>query len=272
MSTTVLFFRNLLTPLLAVAGYDVTAVENPLEAFRLQEEGVEFDAIVSDIEMPGMNGFEFVTKLREGDTTWSKLPVFAMSSHATQRDLERGRQVGFTDYVAKFNREGLLTAPTRKLKRRPPGMSNVPAMMKQSSSGTSVMSTEEATKGMFVTMTVAGQSFGIPVLKVQDVLGPQRIAHVPLAPPEILGSLNLRGRIVTAIDVRTRLAMPARGDGEQSMSVVVEHEGELYSLVIDKVGEVMTLPASDYERTPSTLGSTGGKKFLMEFTVSKDPC
>jgi two-component system chemotaxis sensor kinase CheA len=110
------FFRNLLTPLLAVAGYEVTAVENPLDAFKLQEDGVEFDAIVSDIEMPGMNGFDFVAKLRGSDSKWSKLPVFAMSSHATPRDLERGRQVGFTDYVAKFNREGLLSALQENLK------------------------------------------------------------------------------------------------------------------------------------------------------------
>jgi purine-binding chemotaxis protein CheW len=127
-------------------------------------------------------------------------------------------------------------------------MRNLPAL----APGTA-LSAEDATKGMFVTMTVAGQLFGIRVLNVQDVLGPQRIAHVPLAPPEVLGSLNLRGRIVTAVDVRTRLGLPKRAEGEKSMSVVVEHDDELYSLVIDKVGEVMTLPASDYERNPATL-------------------
>ncbi|MDE2030423.1 MAG: chemotaxis protein CheW, partial [Alphaproteobacteria bacterium] len=111
------FFRNLLTPLLSVAGYAVTAVENPVEALKLQEGGADFDAIVSDIEMPGMNGFDFVSQLRGDDSKWSKLPVFAMSSHATPRDLERGRQAGFTDYVAKYNREGLLTALSESLKQ-----------------------------------------------------------------------------------------------------------------------------------------------------------
>ncbi|MDD4615893.1 MAG: chemotaxis protein CheW [Alphaproteobacteria bacterium] len=111
---------------------------------------------------------------------------------------------------------------------------------------------DETTQNMFVTMTIANQVFGIPVLKVQDVLGPQRIAHVPLAPPEVLGSLNLRGRIVTAVDVRTRLGL-SPCDRKQSMSVVVDHSGELYSLVVDKVGEVMSLPTSDFERNPSTL-------------------
>ena len=118
---------------------------------------------------------------------------------------------------------------------------------------TSLTKVEDATQGMFVTMTVANQLFGIPVLKVQDVLGAQRIAHVPLAPIEVLGSLNLRGRIVTAVDVRTRLGIPPLADSSNSMSVVVEHEDELYSLVVDKVGEVMSLPAADYERNPATL-------------------
>jgi purine-binding chemotaxis protein CheW len=105
----------------------------------------------------------------------------------------------------------------------------------------------------FVTLTIADQMFGIPVLEVRDVLGPQNIAHVPLAPPEIAGALNLRGRIVTAIDMRIRLGLPPRDDSGQSMSIVVDHGGELYSLIVDKVGEVMSLSASDVEKNPPTL-------------------
>lgn len=105
----------------------------------------------------------------------------------------------------------------------------------------------------FVTMFIDGQLFGIPVLQVQDVLGPQRIARVPLAPKEVAGSLNLRGRIVTAIDVRTRLGLSSNGENIKNMSVVVDHNGEFYSLLVDQVGEVMSLPATDYEKTPATL-------------------
>lgn len=104
----------------------------------------------------------------------------------------------------------------------------------------------------FVTAVIDGQLFGIPVLAVQDVLGPQKLANIPLAPPEVAGSLNLRGRIVTAIDLRKRLGMePA--DREKSMSIVVDHHGELYSLLIDEVGEVLRVPMQDYERNPPTL-------------------
>ena len=106
----------------------------------------------------------------------------------------------------------------------------------------------------YLTIIIAGQMFGIPVLQIQDVLGPQKVTRIPLAPPEVAGSLNLRGRIVTAIDVRRRLGLDAAEDGKsRNMSVVVEQEGELYSLVIDRVGDVLTLYQKDFEANPPTL-------------------
>lgn len=106
-----------------------------------------------------------------------------------------------------------------------------------------------------VTFIVGSQLCGIPVLKVQDVLGPQRITRVPLAPPEVAGSLNLRGRIVTAVDLRLRMGLEPRPEEDKGMSVVVEHKGELYSLVVDSVGEVLNLPADTFETNPATLDS-----------------
>lgn len=108
------FFRNMLTPLLSVAGYDVTAVASASEALALCEQGEDFDAIVSDIEMPGMNGFDFAKTVR-ANGRWQTVPLVALSSHATQRDLERGRQAGFTDYVAKFDRDALLVTLAQTL-------------------------------------------------------------------------------------------------------------------------------------------------------------
>ena len=110
----------------------------------------------------------------------------------------------------------------------------------------------------YVTMLIGGQLFGIPVLQVQDVLNPMAVTRVPLAPPEVFGVLNLRGRIVTAVDVRTRLGLGPREAKENnkkadSMNVVVDHNGELYSLQVDQVGEVMSCPAGDFEPPPATL-------------------
>lgn len=105
----------------------------------------------------------------------------------------------------------------------------------------------------FLTMSVNGQMFGIPVLQVQDVLGEQRVTRVPLAKPEIAGSLNLRGRIVTAISLRRRLGVQDPPVGNKSMSVVVDRNGDLYSLIVDAVGEVLSLPDDQFEKTPVTL-------------------
>jgi purine-binding chemotaxis protein CheW len=105
----------------------------------------------------------------------------------------------------------------------------------------------------YLTIMIAEQRFGIPVLQVQDVLREQRVTRIPLAAPEIAGSLNLRGRIVTAIDIRKRLNMPPKEKAGSTMSVVVEHEEELYSLIIDKVGDVITLEGADFEKNPGTL-------------------
>jgi len=91
------------------------------------------------------------------------------------------------------------------------------------------------------------------VLVVRDVLGPQTITRIPLAPPEVAGGLNLRGRIVTAVDLRRRLGLPARPKEAQPMSIVVEMGGELYSLLADAVGEVVPLTAADAVGNPPTL-------------------
>jgi two-component system chemotaxis sensor kinase CheA len=83
-------------------------VENANDALALCEAGEDFDVIVSDIEMPGMSGFDFAQAVR-ADGRWQATPMIALSSHATEKDFERGRQVGFNDYVAKFDRDSLLT-------------------------------------------------------------------------------------------------------------------------------------------------------------------
>lgn len=103
------FFRNMLTPLLKVAGYDVTTLESPVLALQMREEGEKFDIIVSDIEMPTMNGFEFAQKVREESSRWKDIPMVALTSHATERDVSHGMDVGFSRYIAKFDRDTLLS-------------------------------------------------------------------------------------------------------------------------------------------------------------------
>lgn len=101
------FFRNLMAPLLSASGYKVTIAENADRALKLREAGDEFDIILSDIEMPGMNGFEFAEAVKRGER-WRDTPMVALSAHATPDTIARGRAVGFRDHVAKFDRDGLL--------------------------------------------------------------------------------------------------------------------------------------------------------------------
>ncbi|MCX7380474.1 MAG: chemotaxis protein CheW [Alphaproteobacteria bacterium] len=103
------FFRQMLVPSLVAAGFDVTAVGSAAEALALADAGVPFSAIVSDIEMPDMDGLAFVARLRAGGP-WQELPVIALTGMTSPAQIEAGRAAGFTDYVRKFEREALLAS------------------------------------------------------------------------------------------------------------------------------------------------------------------
>ncbi len=107
----------------------------------------------------------------------------------------------------------------------------------------------------FVTVTIAGLLFGIPVPAVRDVLAPQPIAPIPLAPAWVAGALNLRGRIVTALDIRALLGLPRRADPLSALSVVVEAPGDFYALSVDEVGDVLRCAVADIRPNPPNLGA-----------------
>lgn len=108
------------------------------------------------------------------------------------------------------------------------------------------------TEQIFVTVYVDKQLFGIPVEKVQDILIPEQIAHIPLAADKVAGSINLRGRIVTVIDFRKCLGLPKIKDNRQHLATVEVGE-ELYSIRVDDVGTVMTIKTKEIEHNPSTM-------------------
>jgi two-component system, chemotaxis family, sensor kinase CheA len=108
------FFRNMLAPILKAAGYYVTAVASAQEALALLSGGQSFDIVLTDIDMPGMNGFDFAAQLRRDPNT-SGLPIIALTSIVSPDAVERGRQVGFHDYIAKFDRAGLISALKEQL-------------------------------------------------------------------------------------------------------------------------------------------------------------
>jgi two-component system chemotaxis sensor kinase CheA len=103
------FFRQLLVPTLSAAGYKVTAVSSATEALRMRDAGAMFEAIVSDISMPDMDGYTFARAVRGGGS-WVGLPMIALSGRSEPADVEIGREAGFTDYVVKFERDALLAS------------------------------------------------------------------------------------------------------------------------------------------------------------------
>jgi len=109
------FFRNMLTPTLGVAGYDVMAVSSAAAGLKLLEEGYTFDAIISDIEMPDMDGFEFAQTIK-GNEKWENIPLIALSALANERDIRRGQEAGFDDYIAKYDKDTLLGSLILQLK------------------------------------------------------------------------------------------------------------------------------------------------------------
>ena len=112
-------------------------------------------------------------------------------------------------------------------------------------------STESITE--YVTVTIGDHLFGLPIARVQDVFVPDRLTRVPLAPVEVAGILNLRGRVVTAIDMRSRLDFGAHEPGRPVMAIGIEFKGESYGLLVDAVGEVIPLAVSERQAKPCNL-------------------
>lgn len=105
----------------------------------------------------------------------------------------------------------------------------------------------------YVTVVIGGQLFGLSIDKVHDVFMPESITRVPLSGKDVAGVLNLRGRIVTALDMRFHLNLPDRDDGGKQMAVGIEYKGESYGLIIDSVGEVLNLESNKREPNPVNL-------------------
>ena len=109
------------------------------------------------------------------------------------------------------------------------------------------------TSGQFSTFFVADLFFGVDVLHVQEVLRSQQMTSVPQAPGVIEGLINLRGQIVTAIDMRRRLGLPQRAGGQAPMNIVVRTLDGAVSLLVDEIGDVLDMDAATYERPPQNL-------------------
>jgi purine-binding chemotaxis protein CheW len=105
----------------------------------------------------------------------------------------------------------------------------------------------------FVTFKLDGLLFGIEVGRIQEVLSYQEMTPVPLAPPDVLGLINLRGQIVAAVDLRRRLGLSARAPGQRPVNVVVRDDNDVISLLVDEMGEVVEVVEESFELPPETM-------------------
>jgi purine-binding chemotaxis protein CheW len=108
-------------------------------------------------------------------------------------------------------------------------------------------------RNAFCTFQVAHLYFGVEVCRVQEVIRYQRMTRVPLAPPIVRGIINLRGQLVTAIDLRRRLALPEAAEDHQPMNVVVRDSEGCVSLLVDEIGDVLEVSPEQFESPPETL-------------------
>jgi purine-binding chemotaxis protein CheW len=107
----------------------------------------------------------------------------------------------------------------------------------------------------YLTASIGDRFFGIDAKYIQDIITNLPITKIPLAPPQIVGSLNLRGRIVTVIDARSRLGIPKDEEQSPSMHIIVDYQNYLYSLLVDNVHEVLSLEVDELERNPGSMDS-----------------
>ena len=121
------------------------------------------------------------------------------------------------------------------------------------------MTTAEAPAigGQLATFWLDGDLYGVEVAHVQEVLKSQGLTRVPLAPAAVAGLINLRGQVVTAIELRERLGRPSRPEGTDAVVIVVRLHGEAVSLLVDSIADVVDVDASDFEAPPDTLGGPG---------------
>ena len=110
-----------------------------------------------------------------------------------------------------------------------------------------------ATSGQLATFRLDGDLYGVEVEHVQEVLRSQSITRVPLAPPAVAGLINLRGQVVTAIELRERLGLPPRPEGTDAVVIVVRLQGEAVSLLVDSIADVVDVQARDFEPPPDTM-------------------
>lgn len=246
-------FMNMTTRLLNDAGYEVITASHGHDALMILFQGTkDLDYIITDIDMPVMNGYELIS-ICKSTPSLKHVPIIAFSGFPDFDSQNRAYASGCNYCVSKTDKMLLL-----QLLEDVGNISlfdDQPDVIEITKSIDKEKLDSEVT---LLTMGVDGQKLCIPVESVRDVLAEQYLSPIPQAPIEIASSINLRGRIVTVINMRARLGIDAPYP-DKTMFVVVEYKGEYFSLHVDFVEEVRTLKKSELEGTPPNLSPLWSK-------------
>lgn len=269
------FFQNMERSYLESAGYKVILANDGIDA--LEKLGsYSVDILVTDIEMPRMNGFELAKRLRE-DKRYRDLPILAVTSLVGEAEHERSKEVGINNYLVKLNKNDLLKCLDQLLLSKKLSASSASEQDDQigliddkrlqcsddrRKNKRSVYSGSDQRTGidrrasnnyLVATFYIGNEFCGIDALQVQEILRYHEVTPVPLSTNDIEGLINLRGRILTVIDTRYKLAIDKSAWKEKPMSLVVFTEEEPVSLLVDKIGDIMEIERRRFEPPPKTF-------------------
>ncbi len=245
------FFRNMLAPVLKAAGYRVRVAPNA-------QEGLVALALGAGLRRGAdryRNARHERVRVRRSDPGRCASELDA--DHRTVLDgVAGGDRARAAGRLPRLRRQVRPSRPDRGAegtdRRTQPARHETSSALKEIIMSSKLQNTEGAV-GEYVTAMIGGQLFGLPISRVQDVFMPERLTRVPLSSGEIAGVLNLRGRIVTVVDMRARLGLPKNDDGKPPMAIGVDLRGESYGLLIDQIGEVLKLADDGREENPVNL-------------------
>jgi len=235
------FLQQLERRYLESDNYKVTSAMNGKEAIKLLNE-YNFDIIISDIEMPEMNGWEFMKAVRKRQE-YDNLPSIAVTSLNTEADRIKSREAGFNAYHVKIDRESLLSEMSTLLSIREQEMYSY-----QVGDTFNQITKSNVFLKQFCTFWIGKHHYGVDILQVKEINSGVTLTPIFHSPKEIRGYVNIRGHINLVIDLRIIMGFDRKEIDEMSRVVLLkDNVGDSFGFLVDKIGDVFIIDESEIE-------------------------
>jgi two-component system chemotaxis sensor kinase CheA len=239
------FLQQLEKRYLESDNYKVTTATNGKEALMLLDQ-YNFDIIVSDIEMPLMNGWEFMKTVRKNEE-YNNMPSIAVTSLNTDADRKKSRESGFNAYHVKIDRESLLSEMSELLRIRDDQL-----YIGQSDNDFDQIDHLSADIRQFCTFWIGKHHYGVDILNVKEINSDIRLSTIFHAPKEIRGYVNIRGHINLVVDLAVVLGFERKDIDDMSRIVLLKNNvGNAFGFLVDKIGDVFSIDKSEIEEEQS---------------------